>query len=77
MSFEPKEQDKWAINKLKSNGALKYINSGKIDQAFFISCNVWSSLPCYENDLNGYYNQPIKNIDSLLNKYEERLKLYI
>lgn len=76
MSFEPENQDQWAINKLDNIGALSQIHAGNISEAFASSCKVWSSLPCHKNDDQGYYNQPTKSMDDLVNKYQERLLLY-
>lgn len=76
MSFDPKNQDAWAINKLKNIGALQKIHQGNIEGAIATSCKIWSSLPCYKKDQKGYYNQPVKSMNSLLTKYQERLNLY-
>ena len=76
MSFEPENQDQWAIKKLEKIGALEKIKEGNIQEAISSSCRVWSSLPCHKHDTKGYYNQPIKSMEDLLNKYEKRLLLY-
>ncbi len=76
MSFTPEKQDQWAINKLEQIGVLSKINETNIKEAIFMSCKVWSSFPCHENDSQGYYNQPVKSLQDLVSKYEERLLLY-
>ncbi|MBR8828688.1 MAG: DDE-type integrase/transposase/recombinase [Gomphosphaeria aponina SAG 52.96 = DSM 107014] len=76
MSFEPAEQDKWAIAKLQQIGVLSQIHTGNIEAAIIGSCKVWSSLPCHRDDAHGYYGQPTKPMTALISKYQERLKLY-
>jgi muramidase (phage lysozyme) len=76
MSFEPENQDLWAINKLQEIGALGKIKQGDIQGAIALSCKVWSSFPCHKNDSAGYYNQPVKSMSDLVNKYKKRLLLY-
>lgn len=76
MSFEPEKQDQWAINKLDAIGALSKIHKGDVSAAIMSSCKIWSSFPCHKNDAHGFYNQPTKSMNDLLNKYQERLSLY-
>lgn len=73
INFSPANQDRGAIFLIKERGAYDLAKQGKIKQAFFTLCEEWASLPCYEGDTKGAYNQAVKPIDRLMEVYRSKV----
>ena len=72
--FSPKSQDLAAIDLLKDAGAIALIEKDDIAGAIAKACPIWASLPCFNGDLKGKYNQAVKPMPSLLQRYREALE---
>ena len=72
IDFSPPNQDRAAVFLIKERGALDLVKQEKIKQATFALCEEWASLPCYEGDTKGAYNQAVKPIDKLMEVYKSK-----
>lgn len=70
----PKNQYIAAIDLLKDVDAITLIEKDDIAGAIAKSCTIWASLPCSKNDLKGAYNQSVKPMPALLQRYKEALE---
>jgi muramidase (phage lysozyme) len=71
IDFSPPNQDRAAVFLIKERGALDLVKQEKIKQATFALCEEWASLPCFEGDTKGAYNQAVKPIGELMAVYEK------
>lgn len=72
IDFSPPNQDRAAVFLIKERGALDLVKQGQIKKATFALCKEWASLPCFEGDTKGAYNQAVKPIGELMAVYEKR-----
>ncbi len=72
--FSPKSQDLAAIDLLNDVGAIALVESDQISEAIFASCGKFASLPCFDGDKRGAYNQAVKPLPSLLQRYRKALQ---
>lgn len=70
----PKSQYIAAIDLLKDVNAIALIEKDDIAGAIAKACPIWASLPCSKDDLKGAYNQPVKPMPALLQRYREALE---
>ena len=72
--FSPKSQDIAAIDLLNDVGAIALVESDQINKAIFVACGKFASLPCFEGDTVGAYDQSVKPMPALLQRYKENLE---
>jgi len=72
IDFSPANQDRGAIFLIKERGAYNLAKQGDIKKTFFELCEEWASLPCYEGDKKGAYNQAVKPIEDLMTVYKNK-----
>jgi lysozyme len=65
MDFSPASQDAAAIELIRERGALADVQAGRIESAIRKCAPVWASLP------GAGYNQPERQITSLLTNYQQ------
>jgi muramidase (phage lysozyme) len=70
----PKNQYIAAIDLLNDVGAIALIEKDDIAGAIAASSPIWASLPKYNGDLKGVYNQSVKPMPALLQRYKEALE---
>jgi muramidase (phage lysozyme) len=70
----PKNQYIAAIDLLNDVGAIALIEKDDIAGAIAKASPIWASLPKYDGDLKGVYNQAVKPMPSLLQRYKEALE---
>ena len=62
--FSPVSQDKIALQQMKEQGALRYIDQGNIATAIMKCSNIWASFP------GNLYGQHQTSIQDLLDKFK-------
>ena len=72
--FSPESQRIAMIELMKERGMIALLEKGDVAGAIAAGAEEWASLPRYNGDLDGVYNQSVKPMPSLLQKYEEYLK---
>jgi muramidase (phage lysozyme) len=72
IDFSPPNQDRGAIFLIKERGAYDLAKQGQTKDAIFKLCKEWASLPCYDGDTKGAYNQAVKPIEQLMAVYESK-----
>ena len=72
IDFSPANQDRGAIFLIKDRGAYDLAKQGEIKKTFFNLCEEWASLPCFEGDTKGAYNQAVKPIEKLMEVYKSK-----
>jgi lysozyme len=65
VDFSPESQDAAAIELIRERGALADVQAGRIESAIRKCAPVWASLP------GAGYNQPERQITSLLTNYQQ------
>lgn len=70
--FSPQSQDLFAIELLKECGAYDLIMQGNIEAAIIAAAPTWASLP--RQDGTSAYDQPVKPMPALLQRYKEALE---
>jgi len=69
--FSPTNQDKGAIELIRRRGALADVDAGRFEVAIGKLSPEWASLPRWEGDPAGTYNQPVKTMRELREVYLE------
>jgi muramidase (phage lysozyme) len=69
--FSPINQDIAAIELLTEAGVIARLRTQNIEGAIAAAADTWSSLPRFEGDVHGYYNQPVKPMPLLVKKFQE------
>jgi muramidase (phage lysozyme) len=64
-NFSPENQDKGAIELIRRRGALADVDAGRLDNAIAKLSPEWASLPRWDGDTRGTYNQPVKSMREL------------
>ena len=70
----PKNQYIAAIDLLNDVDAIALIEKDDIAGAIAKASPIWASLPKYDGDLKGVYNQSVKPMPALLQRYKEALE---
>ena len=71
--FSPTNQDLFALQLLKEVGAIALIEKDDIAGAIAAAAPTWASLPRFDGDMNGVYDQAVKPMPALLQRYKEAL----
>ena len=58
---------------LKEVGAIALIEKDDIAGAIAAAAPTWASLPRFDGDMNGVYDQAVKPMPALLQRYKEAL----
>lgn len=72
IDFSPPNQDRGAIFLIKERGVYNLAKQGEIKKTIFGLCKEWASLPCYDGDTKGAYNQAVKPINELMEVYKSK-----
>jgi muramidase (phage lysozyme) len=63
--FSRENQDKGAIELIRRRGALADVDAGRFESAIAKLSPEWASLPRWDGDKKGTYNQPVKSMKKL------------
>jgi muramidase (phage lysozyme) len=63
--FTPENQDKGAIALIRRRGALADVEAGRFEVAIAKLSPEWASLPRWDGDTRGTYDQPVKTMSEL------------
>jgi muramidase (phage lysozyme) len=69
--FSPVNQDIAAIELLTEAGVIDRLRTQDIRGAIAAAADTWSSLPRFDGDRHGHYNQPVKPMPLLVEKFQE------